>query len=161
MLIEPQSVVIRALSPDDAKRLGAIDAAATAFPWREEQFRAGLCAQEFGWGLELGGRLVGFAQWSQLFEEATLLNIAVAPERQRHGLARHLLEASISDCRRRNAERLLLEVRATNTSAIYLYRSFGFGVDGVRRNYYPSPTGREDAFLMSLGITGVDGDGHA
>jgi len=47
------------------------------------------------------------------------------------------------------AKRCLLEVRASNAAARGLYRSLGFQVDGVRKNYYPAATGREDALLMS------------
>ena len=45
--------------------------------------------------------------------------------------------------------RCLLEVRVSNFSAIEMYSSLGFEVDGKRRDYYPAHDGREDALLMS------------
>ncbi|MCZ6831549.1 MAG: hypothetical protein O7F73_18545, partial [Gammaproteobacteria bacterium] len=51
------------------------------------------------------------------------------------------------------AVRCLLEVRCSNGGAIALYRKHGFTEDGVRKNYYPTDGGREDALLMSLNLT--------
>ena len=40
-----------------------------------------------------------------------------------------------------------LEVRQSNERAIGLYRSFGFEVDGIRKNYYKMPL--ENAVLKT------------
>ena len=45
-----------------------------------------------------------------------------------------------------------LEVRIGNVRAKGLYEAFGFKSDAVRRNYYRTATGREDAVLMTLGF---------
>nr|MCR5358181.1 ribosomal-protein-alanine N-acetyltransferase [Lachnospiraceae bacterium] len=39
-----------------------------------------------------------------------------------------------------------LEVRASNTAAISLYKSLGFAEEGRRRNFYEHPV--EDAIIM-------------
>jgi ribosomal-protein-alanine N-acetyltransferase len=39
-------------------------------------------------------------------------------------------------------------VRPSNTAAIRLYLSFGFEQVGMRRGYYQSPSGREDAAVL-------------
>jgi ribosomal-protein-alanine N-acetyltransferase len=50
---------------------------------------------------------------------------------------------------RRHAMRsVVLEVRASNLAAIGLYRSMGFADIGLRRDYYRTENGREDAILM-------------
>ena len=49
------------------------------------------------------------------------------------------------------AERICLEVRASNTPAEALYASHGFVLDGVRKNYYKQPT--EHAHLMSRALS--------
>jgi ribosomal-protein-alanine N-acetyltransferase len=51
-----------------------------------------------------------------------------------------------------SAENLFLEVRASNKVAIGLYEQAGFIESGVRKNYYPSHAGKEDAILMALGL---------
>lgn len=94
---------------------------------------------------EVDGRVAGFlvsraidaAEWE-------LLNLAVAPEFRRRGVARALLEAL------RSASRgaIFLEVRESNEAARNLYKSLGFQEVGVRRQYYErSP---ESAIVMKL-----------
>jgi len=41
-------------------------------------------------------------------------------------------------------------VRASNQAAIQLYESLEFNQVSLRRNYYPTATGREDAIIMAL-----------
>jgi ribosomal-protein-alanine N-acetyltransferase len=80
-----------------------------------------------------------------LFEEAQILNIAVAPDRRGRGVARLLMEQAFSRAREEGAEFVALEVRASNNSAIALYEQFGFKQVGIRARYYD---GTEDALLM-------------
>jgi len=41
-------------------------------------------------------------------------------------------------------------VRPSNLGAQALYTRFGFRRIGVRRGYYPAPSGREDALVLTL-----------
>jgi ribosomal-protein-alanine N-acetyltransferase len=68
-------------------------------------------------------------------EEREVLNIAVAPEFRRSGIARALLEA---DCNRNTAD-CFLEVRASNQVARAMYNVMGFTEDGIRPGYYDNP----------------------
>jgi ribosomal-protein-alanine N-acetyltransferase len=43
-------------------------------------------------------------------------------------------------------------VRPSNTVALGLYRSEGFRTVGTRRAYYPSTSGREDAFILARSL---------
>lgn len=97
--------------------------------------------------------LAGYALVAQLPFEAELQAILVDPGRRRQGMGAQLLEAVITLAKEWGCERLLLEVRASNTAALTLYHRLGFCEDGCRRGYYPpSAPGapREDAVLMSL-----------
>lgn len=99
------------------------------------------------------GQVQGYAIWLQAPDMIELLLIGVAPEQQRQGLARQLLDDGLQWARQRAVERLVLEVRASNAAAIGLYEKYGFKSDGVRKNYYPFKEGvREDAILMSLSL---------
>jgi ribosomal-protein-alanine N-acetyltransferase len=51
-----------------------------------------------------------------------------------------------------NALNMFLEVRASNVAAITLYDDIGFVEMSVRRGYYPTAKGREDAVLMGLAL---------
>ena len=72
---------------------------------------------------------------------------------QRQGLGRQLLEHLIGELEKRGVLTLWLEVRASNTAAIALYESLGFNEATIRRNYYPTVDGREDAIIMALPIS--------
>ena len=85
-----------------------------------------------------------------MLDEATLFNIAVAPEFQRKGLGRELLDALIVGLEEKGIVTLWLEVRDSNRAAIALYESLGFNEVSIRRNYYPTADGREDARIMAL-----------
>ncbi|EEQ09719.1 Ribosomal-protein-alanine acetyltransferase [Yersinia mollaretii ATCC 43969] len=95
-------------------------------------------------------KMVGFAITQIVLDEATLFNIAIDPQYQRQGYGRLLLEHLIAELETRNIVTLWLEVRASNAGAIALYESLGFSEVSVRRNYYPSANGREDAIMMAL-----------
>ena len=45
-----------------------------------------------------------------------------------------------------------LEVRPSNIPARRMYERFGFRQLGMRRDYYPSMTGREDALFLGLNL---------
>ena len=89
------------------------------------------------------------------YQEAEVLYLLVRQDYRRQGLARQLLHQAIQEAKNSQAERLLLEVRASNRAARALYAREGFTEDGCRKNYYASqtsPTGKEDAVLMSLSL---------
>lgn len=95
--------------------------------------------------------LVGYAGLAAYRDEAWVQTLAVAPERQRHGVGTTLLRALLAEARRRAARTVALEVRADNDAAQRLYERHGFAVTGRRRGYYqPSNT---DALIMSAALS--------
>jgi ribosomal-protein-alanine N-acetyltransferase len=62
-----------------------------------------------------------------------------------------MLENLIETARGR-AETMFLEVRPSNTVAIALYQDMGFNEIGVRKGYYESENGREDAIMLAMQI---------
>lgn len=139
--------MIRPAVPADARELARIDALVGVSPRRAEQFTA---AREQVLVVENSGRVCGFALFSQVLDEATLIHLAIDPADQGQGLGRQLLAATLAAMAANNAARCLLELRASNAAARALYQRAGFTVDGLRRNYYPADGGREDALLMSM-----------
>lgn len=103
--------------------------------------------------LSVDGEMAAFAITQIVLDEATLFNIAVDPAFQRRGLGRALLEQVIDEVEKRGVVTLWLEVRASNVAAIALYESLGFNEATIRRNYYPTVDGREDAIIMALPIS--------
>ena len=68
-------------------------------------------------------------------------------------MGRLLLGAALHQSLGEGATRCYLEVRASNVAARGLYEKLGFQLDGLRKNYYTTAAGREDALLMSLSLT--------
>jgi ribosomal-protein-alanine N-acetyltransferase len=98
--------------------------------------------------MEIAGEIVGYAIVMGGVGEAHLLNLSIADIWQRRGLGRELLHQVINLVRSEAAERLLLEVRKSNTTAQALYQDSGFCRIAQRRDYYPALRGREDAIVM-------------
>lgn len=149
---------LRPAALGDATLLAVIEGEASAYPWSDAQL-ATACGVDVSPGqnahtervlvAEQDGEVCAFVIYTQLLDEGAIHNIAVSPACQRRGMARALLAEVLDIFARGGATRALLEVRASNTAAQRLYSSFGFELDGVRKNYYPSHGAREDAQLMS------------
>lgn len=96
---------------------------------------------------ELDGEIVGYAGVFIICGEAEVTNVAVAPEKRRHGIARRMMEKMIETAVSMDCELMMLEVREGNVPAKTLYENLGFTAVGKRRGYYAHP--REDAVLMT------------
>ena len=85
--------------------------------------------------------------------------LAVAEAERRRGLGSALLAAGLSEARAAGLARVHLQLRASNSGALALYRRFGFAALGRRPRYYG---GAEDALLLSLELAADDaGDPRA
>ncbi|TPG62003.1 ribosomal protein S18-alanine N-acetyltransferase [Ewingella americana] len=141
---------ISILTPADLTRAFQIENASHAFPWTEKTFASNQGERYLNLKMMQSDEMAGFAITQIVLDEATLFNIAIDPAFQRQGLGRTLLEEVIRQLEQRDVVTLWLEVRASNSTAIALYESLGFNEVSVRRNYYPSAQGREDAIMMAL-----------
>ena len=94
----------------------------------------------------------GYAVLMMAVDEAELLDIAISANHQRRGLGGEMLEELAALARRANMRRMVLEVRVSNKAAVGLYRKSGFTDIGLRRDYYQSANGREDAILMGRNL---------
>ena len=129
----------------------AVEQRAYSHPWTRGNFQDAL-AHGYQVQLLLGaGHLLGYFVAMPGVDEAHLLNLTVAPEFQRQGWARMLLDALKLWARSKNAQWLWLEVRVSNVRARSIYEAYGFCKVGERKRYYPAEGGvREDAIVMSL-----------
>lgn len=77
-----------------------------------------------------------------------ILNVLVDPNYQRKGIGTKLVEA-VSDFMSQNKlKSIILEVNINNTNAQSLYLKNGFEKMLVRKNFYKTETGLEDAVVM-------------
>lgn len=89
--------------------------------------------------------IVGYCGYFVLYENAEILTIGVAQEKQGRGYGRLMMEKMLTEAQKLGAQVMTLEVRVNNQRAIALYKDFGFEIVAVRPNYYKDG---ENAFLM-------------
>ena len=96
--------------------------------------------------------IVGHAVTSLAGDIAELQRIAVLPAYRRRGVAGALLAAAVSAAARTEADRMLLEVREDNASALAFYAASGFEEISRRTRYYADGT---TAVVMLRPLTGA------
>lgn len=137
----------------DLAAVCAIEQAAYSHPWTEGIFRDCLGNGQDCWVGAFGDRPVAHAVLSIGAGECHLLNLCVHPLWQNRGLGRLILRSLLDRAKTLGVGKVFLEVRASNAPAQRLYLREGFAKIGVRRGYYPSQAGREDALVFSLDVS--------
>jgi [ribosomal protein S18]-alanine N-acetyltransferase len=142
------TVQLRRLEIGDLDAIERIERASYPTPWSRSMFATELAKPS---SLSLGAlddadRLVGYLVLSRYVDAWHVMNVAVAPESRRKGVATALLRRLLDDTRHDAQRGYTLEVRVSNVGAIALYERFGFRTKGVRRGYYTD--NREDALIM-------------
>ncbi len=116
-------------------------------PWSVASFREAIEAPwSFGLVADGPATVGGYLIARDAAGSGEILNLAVAPEHRRQGLARRLLEAGLGELSARGVYEVFLEVRQSNVAAQMLYGDAGFRTVGQRAGYYRSP--REDALVL-------------
>jgi RimJ/RimL family protein N-acetyltransferase len=104
--------------------------------------------------LDEGGEVVGWCDvvrdHREGFRHAWRLGMGLLPVVRGRGVGRRLAEAAIAAARAKGAERIELEVFASNTRAIALYERLGFAREGVKRRARKLDGGYDDDVLMAL-----------
>lgn len=122
------------------------------FSWSDGIFRDCLKAGYTCQMVLLDNDLIGYGIMQVAADEAHILNLCIDGPYQRQGFARLLLEHLVRQAGQRQAHTVFLEVRPSNPRAIELYERSGFNEVGVRKGYYDSANGREDAIVMAKNL---------
>lgn len=138
---------VRQLAYSDLPAVIAIERRSFPTPWSLAMFvlelskPSGICL-----AASSGDELLGYLVCSRYDQAWHLMNVAVAPERRRAGVAAGLISRLFEEA----GEELpfTLEVRVSNREAIAMYERFGFRSAGVRPRYYHD--NGEDALIMWL-----------
>lgn len=146
------SVSFEPMSVSHVALIGTMERRNYEFSWTDGIFRdclkAGYCCQR----VLLGNELIGYGIMQVAADEAHILNLCIDGPCQRQGFGRLLLEHLVSMANQRSAHIVFLEVRPSNPRAIKLYELAGFNEIGVRKGYYDSASGREDAIVMARNL---------
>lgn len=147
----PAEAHFEPLRADRLEEVMRVEQRAYASPWSRANFLDALHSGYQAQMLLADGCLLGYFVAMKGVDEVHLLNLTVAPEYQRQGWSRPLLDALALWARGEGAQWLWLEVRVGNARAIHVYEAQGYQRVGLRKAYYPAGPGqREDAIVMSL-----------
>lgn len=141
-------IELRRIEPRDLDSVDEIERASYPTPWSRAMFVAELRKPS---SLALGAyakgdELVGYAFVSRYVDAWHVMNVAVATDYRRRGIATTLLERLFEITATDPRSGYTLEVRVSNLGAIRLYQQLGFESRGIRRGYYTD--NREDALIM-------------
>ena len=142
-----EATSIRRLAYSDLPAVISIERRSFPTPWSLAMFvlelskPSGICLAATD-----GDELLGYLVCSRYDQVWHLMNVAVAPERRRAGVARRLISKLVAE----GGGKLpfTLEVRVSNHPAIAMYERLGFRSAGVRPRYYQD--NGEDALIMWL-----------
>lgn len=153
------NVEIRKMEERDLPAVMEIENLCFVAPWSKENFLNEMDNQYANlWVIELSAegtakQVVGFSDYWQTFDSATICQIAVHPGIRRRQLGSALMDEIINDCYAKRVHNLTLEVRKSNQIAINFYKKHGFKETLVKEKYYSNG---EDAIYM---MRGADIDG--
>lgn len=141
------------LTYSDLPKVLALEKQYTSNTWNISQFATVLKQK----GYKIFGiqtcckKLIGyiFIYYNQDYLE--IINIVVEKQMQRKGYGKLLLNTALRLAIKKGILEIMLEVRATNNSAIAFYKNFGFIQTGIRKKYYSNTN--EDALIYSKQIT--------
>ncbi len=128
---------VEPLSKSDLDAIFLIEQASYPDPWDREMLSSAWTQPYYG-GIKFvsDGEICGYLIALTVPPEVEILNISVAPNFRRQGIARKMMTRTLEDGRRQGCVQVYLEVRASNTPAIKLYESLGFTVIYTRQKYY-------------------------
>ncbi len=94
-------------------------------------------------GYYINDILVGFLDYSVMYEKIEINYIFVINEYRRKSIAYNLIKYVVDNY---DFENITLEVNVNNVSAINLYKKLGFKIIGIRKKYYDGI----DGYLMEV-----------
>ncbi|HCJ67063.1 MAG TPA: ribosomal-protein-alanine N-acetyltransferase [Elusimicrobia bacterium] len=146
-----ENISIRPLTFNDLNEVLQIENTSFKDPWTKGMFIREIGSNNFCiLREENSNQLLGYFGYWQIFEEFHITNLAVASEYRNQGIGSFILNYLLSEAKRKNCQRIILEVRSTNLPAQKLYFKFGFEIVGKRKKYYSDS---EDALILEKKIS--------
>lgn len=145
-------IEIRPMRVGDSDAVAAMEQAIFTNPWSKDSIREVLEKKTAIRGLvgEVEKCMAGYAFYWIAADEMHIANIAIDEKYRRRGYGEKMLERMLSDGLNNGVRFAVLEVRESNLPAIKMYEKHGFGIEGVRRNYYTD--NGENALIMTAEI---------
>lgn len=144
---------VRSMRPEDRADVLRIEEASAPDAWTADVLDRWLANGASGHILEREGRCVGFFLVLLARDHLHLVNLAVAPEKRRRGIATLALQKIENIAWAYGLPRIQLEVRETNLAAQLLYRRSGYRAVEIVRSYY----GDQDGYRMTKEVANLPG----
>ncbi len=143
--------IIRAMTPDDLEEIVKLEKECFTDPWSLSTFIQEVKYNHLASYVVVVDQseppvIVGYAGMWIIGDEAHITNVAVLPAYRGHGLGKALMVRKVKDSIVAGADKMSLEVRISNETAIQLYKGLNFKEAGIRRKYYED--NKEDALIM-------------
>ena len=135
---------------DDLDMVYDLETDAYQFPWTKQIIRDCILYNYDSYSVFFGDRIIGYVISKISYPETHILNLTVNSKFRKNGVGTTLIQLIIDDARIRNSRDIILEVRSSNTAAQSLYKKLSFQRIGLRKDYYESKDGREDALVLRL-----------
>lgn len=149
-------IKIRRLVTKDADAIARLsDSTPQAGKWEASNYSRLTELGMEGWVALVNEQIVGFLIVRCAASELEILNVAIAQEFRRTGIATALLAHCLKESSQQGARKVFLEVRESNHPAISLYQRIGFHISGRRNQYYQDPSS-ENAVLMARDLLSQD-----
>ena len=146
----PPDLAIIPLTADHLPEVMKIEKASFTDNWPISSFRDLMIQSRTNWAAVSNGLVAGYLITQWVLDEIHILNLAVAAQFRRKGIAAYMLQFLIASGRKKGSHDLYLEVRTSNEPAKALYERFGFSPLSVRKSYYADG---EDAMVLHKRIS--------
>ena len=131
------SIIYREADIHDAPELAKIESGIFTFPHTENQLYSALNDEHYIYYIaQKGDKIVGYIGIQVIEDECYIQNIAVEQNCRGNDISTHLMTWLILKSKELRLSFISLEVRASNTIAISLYKKFNFEIISVLHGYY-------------------------
>lgn len=133
-------MIIRAMEMRDIEAVAILEAENFSEPWSANSFIEEIRKETSLYIVAYEGEtLVGICGLVTSFDEGEVLNVSVAKEYRKQGIAYQMLQHLLNEGESKGIKHFTLEVREGNVPARTLYEKLGFVCEGIRPNFYRNP----------------------
>lgn len=140
-------MIVSPLLKEDLQEVLIIEQEAYLHPWQEKDFLYELNDNPFSYYFKVCEKeeIIGYFGFWITFETAQITKVTIKKKYRGYKISHILMDDMINRITNASCENITLEVRVSNEAAIGLYKSHGFKIVSVRKEYYSN---HEDAYLM-------------
>lgn len=139
------TILFRLITDSDTESASIIESESLSTAWSEKQIRESIDNAYSVYVVAVDDEAVcGIGSMYCVAGEGQIMNIAVAKNHRRRGIAEGIMNFLDSEAIKRDCEIITLEVAENNLSALSLYEKCGYTTVGRRKGFYSGV----DALIM-------------